>query len=101
AVGTAEDVEARVGRSWDGDRESLERVVDQIQRPVYNLALRMLWHPEDARDATQDILIRVITHLGSFRGDSRFLTWVRVAANSLITSRQSRVEGQGYTFDRF
>ena len=28
-----------------------------------------------ARDATQDILIRVITHLGSFRGDSRVQTW--------------------------
>jgi RNA polymerase sigma factor (sigma-70 family) len=97
-----DDLEALVARARSGDRESLERVAEQIQRPVYNLALRMLWHPEDARDATQDILIRVITHVGLFRGDSRFLTWVfRVAANYLITARQSRVEAQGYTFERF
>ena len=97
-----DDLEALVALARDGDRESLERLVDCIQRPVYNLALRTLWHPEDAQDATQEILIRVITHLGSFRGDSRFMTWVfRVAANHLITARQSRVEAQAYTFDRF
>jgi RNA polymerase sigma factor (sigma-70 family) len=96
------DLGALVERARNGDRESLAHVVEQIQGPIYNLALRMLWHPEDARDATQDILIRVITHLGSFRGDSRVQTWVyRVAANYLITVRQSRVEEQNYTFDRF
>ena len=97
-----DDLEALVDRARHGDRDSLEGVVERIQGPIYNLALRMLWHPEDARDATQDILIRVITHLGSFRGDSRFSTWVfRVAANYLITARQSRVEAQRYTFERF
>jgi RNA polymerase sigma factor (sigma-70 family) len=62
----------------------------------------MLWHPEDARDAAQEILIRVITHLGSFRGESRFTTWVyRVAWNYLIGARQSRLEQQAYSFERF
>lgn len=97
-----DDLETLVDRARSGDRDSLEQVVEQIQRPVYSLALRMLWHPEDARDATQEILIRVITHLGSFRGDSRFSTWVfRVAANYLITARRSRVEAQAYTFEQF
>jgi DNA-directed RNA polymerase specialized sigma24 family protein len=59
------DLGALVERARNGDRESLAQVVEQIQGPIYNLALRMLWHPEDARDATQGILIRVITHLGS------------------------------------
>jgi DNA-directed RNA polymerase specialized sigma24 family protein len=96
------DLEALGERARNGDREGLAQVVEQIQGPIYNLALRMLWHPEDARDATQDILIRVITHLGSFRGESRVQTWVyRVAANYLITVVQSRVERQNYTFDRF
>ena len=102
AVDMPDDLEALVTLARDGNRESLERLVDCIQGPVYNLALRMLWHPEDAQDATQEILIRVTTHLGSFRGDSRFMTWVfRVAANYLITARQSRVEAQAYTFVRF
>lgn len=98
----SDELEMLVERARAGDRESLERVVAHMQRPIYNLALRMLWHPEDARDATQEILVRIITHLGSFRGDSRFLTWAyRISANYLVSARQSRVEAQGYTFPRF
>ena len=44
-------LETLVAEARSGSRDSLERLVFQIQRPVYNLALRMLWHPEDARDA--------------------------------------------------
>jgi RNA polymerase sigma factor (sigma-70 family) len=62
----------------------------------------MLWHPEDAQDATQEILIRIVTHLGTFRGESGFITWAyRVAANYLLTARKGRIEAQGYTFARF
>jgi len=97
-----DDLEALVAEARGGSRDSLERLVVEIQRPVYNLARRMLWHPEDARDASQEILVRVVTHLSAFRGDSRFLTWVyRIAANYLISARQSRVEAQGLTFDEF
>jgi len=97
-----DDLQRLVDEARAGSRDSLEQLVAQIQRPVYNLALRMLWHPEDARDASQEILVRVVTHLSSFRGDSRFLTWVyRVAANYLITARQSRVEARSLTFDAF
>ena len=89
-------------QAQQGNRQALEQLVDQIQDKVYGLALRILWHPEDARDATQDILIRIITHLGSFRGESRFTTWVyRVAANYLSDMRKSRLEEQHYTFIRF
>lgn len=85
-----------------GNREALEHLVEQIQDKVYGLALRMLWHTEDARDATQEILIRVVTRLSSFRGESKFTTWVyRVAANHLRDARKSRLEEQQYTFERF
>lgn len=98
----SDDLAPLLERARGGDRDSLERLVEQIQGAVYRLALRMLWHPEDARDATQDILIRVVTHLGSFRGESRVQTWVyQIAANYLISARQSRVEARRYTFDRF
>jgi RNA polymerase sigma factor (sigma-70 family) len=96
------DLETLAAEARSGNRQSLERLVVQIQRPVYNLALRMLWHPEDARDASQEILVRVVTHLSSFRGNSRLLTWVyRIAANYLISVRRSRVEAQGLTFEQF
>lgn len=51
---------------------SLSALVRRLQDPMYRLALRFLGHPQDAQDATQEILIRIVTHLGSFEGRSRF-----------------------------
>lgn len=97
-----EPLEDLVRRAREGDRESLERLITAIQGRIYGLAVRMLWHPEDARDATQEILIRIVNGLGRFRGASSFTTWAhRVAANYLLNARQSRLEQQGYTFRRF
>jgi RNA polymerase sigma factor (sigma-70 family) len=92
----------QIERANCGDRAALEEVVRSIQDKVYGLALRMLWHPEDALDATQEILTRVVTHLSEFRGESAFLTWVyRVACNALLSFRRSKLEFQGLTFERF
>jgi RNA polymerase sigma factor (sigma-70 family) len=99
SAGSLEDL---VRAARDGDRESLESLVRAIQDRVHGLAVRMLWDAEDARDATQEILVRVVTRLGTFRGASSFSTWVyRVAANYLLTARRSRLEEQRYTFTRF
>jgi RNA polymerase sigma factor (sigma-70 family) len=95
-------LEELVTRAQEGDREALGRLVERIQQKLYQLALRMLWHAENARDATQEILVRVITHLASFRGESSFMTWAyRVAANYLFSTRKSLSEEQNYTFQRF
>ena len=97
-----ESLDELVRRAREGDGESLERLVSGIQDRIYGLSLRMLWHPEDARDATQEILIRIVTRLATFRGESSFSTWAhRVAANYLLSARKSRLEQQGYTFQRF
>jgi len=48
----------------------------------------MLLYPQDAEDATQEILIKVITHLSTFQFKSEFSTWVyRIASNYLITQK--------------
>jgi RNA polymerase sigma factor (sigma-70 family) len=60
---------------------------------MYRLALRFLGHPEDAQDACQEILIRIVTNLGSFQGRSRFTTWAyTVATRSLLRTKQRFVE---------
>jgi RNA polymerase sigma factor (sigma-70 family) len=95
-------IETLVARAQEGDRVALEAVIAGVRDRIYHLALRMLWHPADAEDATQEILIRLITHLGSFRGESAFSTWVyRVASNTLLTTRQRRAEREELTFERF
>jgi len=101
ALASAVSLEELVTSAQDGNRAALEQIVEHIQGKIYNIALRMLWCPDDARDATQEVLIRVITHLGGFRGESSFMTWVyRVATNYLNTMRKGKLEDR-YTFERF
>ena len=77
-------------------------MVAGVRDDVYRLALRMLWHPDDAEDATQEALIRIITRIDSYRGEAAFRTWVyRVAANHITNWRQSRVEREHLDFRRF
>ncbi len=81
---TNEELRALIDKATAGDKESLETLVTSVQDIVFNLSLRMLGTFADAEDATQDILLKMITHLSSFRGDSSFTTWVfSIAANHL------------------
>ena len=81
---TNEELLALVQKATSGDKKSLESIVLGIQDLVFNLSLRMLGTFHDAEDATQDILLKVITHLSSFKGESSFSTWVfSIAANHL------------------
>jgi RNA polymerase sigma factor (sigma-70 family) len=96
------DLEMLVRRAQDGDRHALEELAFAVNDGLYNLALRMLWHPQDAEDATQEILVKLLTRLGSFRGEAAFTTWAfRVAANHLMTTRRRRAERQDLSFDAF
>ncbi len=79
-----EELMALVDKATLGDKNSLETLIAGVQDIVFNLSLRMLGTFADAEDATQDILLKIITHLSSFRGDSSFTTWVfRIASNHL------------------
>lgn len=76
--------------AMQGDARALERLLLAVQPLIFNLAVRMLGRREDALDATQEILLRVATHLSDFRGDSRFSTWVyRIAANALLDEKRA------------
>jgi RNA polymerase sigma factor (sigma-70 family) len=95
-------LEELAARAVDGDREAVHQLVAAVQRDVYRVALRMLWHHEDAEDATQEILVRVITRLAQFDGRSRLTTWIwRVATNYLLDVKKSPVERQRLDFASF
>ena len=81
---TNTELQVLVEKATSGDKSALETLIAGVQDIVFNLSLRMLGTFADAEDATQDILLKIITHLSSFRGDSSFTTWVfRIAANHL------------------
>lgn len=86
----------------DGNKQSFEKLINSIQPLVFNLSLRFLWNRMDAEDATQEILIRIITTLSKFKGRSKFNTWIyRVATNYLINLKQTNLEKTLTSFDIF
>lgn len=79
--------QAIIDRATQGELAALDATLLAIQPGVYNLAVRMLGNSEDAADATQEILLKVVTHLGSFRRQAAFTTWVfQIARNHLLTA---------------
>src|SRR5258705_7080594 len=88
-----ETLEAMATRAVAGDREALGQLCFALQGQIYGLALRMLGHPQDAEDASQEILVQIATHLSQFRGQSQLSTWAyRIAARHLVRFRKSRAE---------
>jgi RNA polymerase sigma factor (sigma-70 family) len=86
----------------DGNKQSLEKLIKSIQSLVFNLSLRFLWNRMDAEDATQEILIKVITNLSKFDGRSKFNTWTyKVATNYLINLKKTTLEKTFTSFDVF
>src|SRR5689334_5497110 len=85
-----------------GDREALNAVLEALIDDVYGLALRMTANVADAEDAAQEVMIKVVTRLDSFRGEASLRTWAyRVAVRHLLDRRKSRVESLALDFARF
>ncbi len=92
-----------VASAQSGDRQALEDLVVRHQPWVYNIAVRMLLWTDAAEDATQDILIKMITGLGAFRHRSKFRTWLyRIAVNHILNLKKEWVVAEApYTYDYF
>lgn len=92
-MGRDGSLEQLAERAASGDAVALSRLVEEVQHSVYKLALRFLGHPEDAKDASQEILVRLVTNLGSFEGRSQFMTWAyTVAIRQLMRTRKRLVQ---------
>ncbi|QOV91223.1 RNA polymerase sigma factor [Humisphaera borealis] len=88
-----------IDQAKNGNRDALERLVLRHQAWIYNIAVRMVFVPHDAEEVTQEVLIRAITHLGSFKGDSRFRTWLyRITANHVLNMKRRGGESETQTF---
>jgi len=76
------DPEELARRAADGDRAALDELLRVIEPRVLRQVSRFLPHRQDAEEATQDVLLKVATRIGTFEGRSRFSTWLyEVTAN--------------------
>ena len=85
------DERALVERTLQGDRNAFGELVDAHGPVIYNLALRMTGNTEDARDLSQTTFEKAWQGIGSFRGDSRFFSWLyRIAIHVVLNFRRGR-----------
>ncbi len=85
-----------------GSRVALEELVLRNQAWIYNLALRMVHYPEDARDVTQEVLVKLFTRLSTFEERSSFRTWLyRITINHLLNMKRNRAESREITFAQY
>lgn len=84
-----------IGNCMNGNRQAIEGLLFKYEKPVYNAAYRMLNSPDDARDVTQTVFLKVIENLHSFDPQYRFFSWIyRIALNESINclKKQNRID---------
>lgn len=86
-----------------GDRAALEQLVTRHGPWIFNVAARMVWRRDDAADVTQEVLVKAITRLSSFRGESAFRTWIyRIVVNHVINLKKKQpLEATARPFESF
>lgn len=77
-----------------GNTASLEKLIYRHQAWIFNISLKMVFDPDDAEDVTQEILIKIITHLSSYNPErGTFRTWLyRIAANHVLNMKSRKRE---------
>ncbi len=88
-----------VDRARSGDESALSELVEPLRRPLFAYVYRMVTHRADAEDLMQDVLVRVIESLRTYRGQARFKTWVfgiatHACLDHLRSRKRWRVEAQ-------
>ena len=86
----AEEERAWVLAASRGDDEAFARIVEAYQRPVYNLAYRMLGNQGDAEDATQEAFVRAFTRLSTYDPSRKFSSWILSVASHYCVDRLRR-----------
>ena len=97
------DDKVLVRRCLEGDTASFALLIDEYQRPLFNVALRMVNNYEDARDITQTAFVRAYEKLSTYDSKYRFFSWIyRILINeslNLLQRRKQREARDGAILD--
>ena len=89
-VGGSDQERLWVLRAQQGDERAFSQIVEAYQRPVYNLAYRMLGSAGDAEDAAQEVFLRAYSHLESYDPARKFSSWILSIASHFCIDRLRR-----------
>jgi RNA polymerase sigma-70 factor (ECF subfamily) len=90
-AGTRDDLDL-VHAAQDGDLSAFEELVERYDRQLFRIAKHITHNREDSQDAVQEAFLKAFQHIGDFRGDSQFSTWlIRITVNqALMKLRKGR-----------
>lgn len=98
-MGGADEETNLVQRSRKGDHAAFELLIAAHQRMIYSIAYRMSGSLADAEDLTQETFLRAYQQLDSYRGESKFTTWLgRIAVNLCLNWRAREGRRSGIHF---
>ena len=88
-----------VDRALSGDEGAFTELVEPLRRPLFAYVYRMVTHRADAEDLMQEVLVRVIQNLRTYRAQASFKTWVfgiatHACLDHLRAKKRWRVEAQ-------
>ena len=87
----AEPSPALVRRAQAGDPAALSELVQSQQTYVYSIAMSLMHNPADAADMTQEVFIRLMRSLGTYRAETKFTTWLyRLVTNICLDGLRRR-----------
>lgn len=84
-----------IERCKQGEPLAFEELVRLTHKDVYSLSLRLLGNPDDAAESTQETYLKLLRTIRSFRGESKFSTWLyRVTSSVAISALRKRARHQ-------
>ena len=91
SIGAMATDESLVHMAREGDRSALEELFRRHWNGAHRVAYRLLGHDQDAQDATQECMIKALSHLNDFDGRSGFRTWLlRIVTNAAFDAGRRR-----------
>lgn len=85
-----QDEQAIINRASRGDTSAFGQLVDHYRDYVFTIAFRILQKREEAEEAAQDAFVKAWKMLGSFKGTSKFSTWLYSIANHTAIDHQRK-----------
>ncbi len=82
-----------------GDETAFKTIVEQWKDMVYNTILGIVQNETEAEDLAQDVFIKVFEKISSFKGDSKFSTWLyRIATTTALDHLRSKKRKKRFGF---
>jgi len=96
-----DDDAARVRECLDGNPQAFAAIVERYEKPLYNVAFRMLRNAEDARDVTQTAFLKAYQGLEKYDPQFKFYSWIyRIAINEALDALRLRRREAGPVDDQ-